>query len=101
MTRRAVRAIQHTLNVPDNMADNETLVQIEQIESVERLLVGLQRTAADSLRRTRERVKLSLRDVAVQVDLTPAGLHNIERAKTWRTKTARRVAEFYSKMDAA
>jgi hypothetical protein len=46
-------------------------------------------------------VKLSLRDVAVQVDLTPAGLHNIERAKTWRTKTARRVAEFYSKMDAA
>jgi ribosome-binding protein aMBF1 (putative translation factor) len=83
------------------MADIGTLAQIDKVDLMERELSGLRRSVALALRFQRESALLSLRDVAVKVRLTPAALSNLERGKSWRTKTARRVAEFYSKMDAA
>jgi ribosome-binding protein aMBF1 (putative translation factor) len=78
------------------MSPAETLVQIDQIESVERLLAGLQQSAAQALQRDREHAGLSLREVAPHIGMTAATLHNLERGKHWRSAFARRVAEFYA-----
>jgi ribosome-binding protein aMBF1 (putative translation factor) len=83
------------------MTDIGTLAQIDKVDLMERELAALRRSVALALRFQRERALLSLRDVAVKVHLAPAALSNLERGKSWRTKTARRVAEFYSKLDAA
>jgi ribosome-binding protein aMBF1 (putative translation factor) len=78
------------------MADSEALVQIEAVAALEGVLFDLKRTAASAMRREREAKSLSLRDVAVKVNLAPAAVSNIERGKSWRTETARRIAQFYA-----
>ena len=83
------------------MADSEALVQIDAVEALEQALTGLRRSVASTMRRERESKSLSLRDVAVKVNLAPAAVSNIERAKSWRTETARRIAQFYASVEGA
>jgi ribosome-binding protein aMBF1 (putative translation factor) len=83
------------------MADSEALVQIDAVEALEQALIGLRRSVASTMRREREAKSLSLRDVAVKVNLAPAAVSNIERAKSWRTETARRIAQFYASVEGA
>jgi hypothetical protein len=82
------------------MSPAESLVQIDQIETVERLLAGLRQAAAQSLQRNRADLGLSLREVASHFRMTGATLHNLERGKHWRTSTAREVAEYYASLGA-
>jgi ribosome-binding protein aMBF1 (putative translation factor) len=83
------------------MADSEALVQINAVEAVEALLVAVRRTAAIAMLREREDKGLSLRDVAAKVRLAPAAVSNIERGKSWKTETARRIAQFYASVEGA
>jgi ribosome-binding protein aMBF1 (putative translation factor) len=77
------------------MNATEPAVQIDQIEAMERDLVTARRAVARTLRFKRETVGLSLRDVAPKLRLSAAALSNIERGKSWRTRTIRRLAKFY------
>ena len=79
------------------MPESGLIVQMAQIEALERAIIGLQQSVAVSLRAARESRSLSLRDVAPHVGLTAAALHNLERGKSWRTPSARRVAEYYDR----
>jgi len=83
------------------MTGSDVLVQIDRIESLEREAVGIRKLVARALLRLREDAGLTLRAVAPHVRTTAATVHNIERGKTWRTKTARALARFYSKQSAA
>ncbi len=83
------------------MADNGTLGQVKEVAAFETVLRGMQRRTGHALRDARENAGLSLRDVAQHVRLTYQGLLNIETGKSWRTETVLRVAEYYSKLDAA
>jgi ribosome-binding protein aMBF1 (putative translation factor) len=83
------------------MAATGSLVQIEQIEQLEGLLRGLRRSTAMTMLTEREALGLSLREVAEHVGLTAVAINNMERGKSWRTSSARRVAELYSERNAA
>jgi DNA-binding XRE family transcriptional regulator len=83
------------------MADMGSLVQIEQIEQIEAVQRGMQRSAASTMRREREKLSLSLREVSEAVGLTAAAINNLERGKSWRTPTARRVSEHYASLTEA
>lgn len=83
------------------MTDVGTLVQIERVEQLEKELADTRRAVARSLRFSRETAAVSLREVAPKVRLTAAALSMIERGQTWKTKTIRRVAAVYEKLNAA
>jgi ribosome-binding protein aMBF1 (putative translation factor) len=83
------------------MAATGSLVQIEQIEQLEEVLRGLQQSTANTMLHEREAMSLSLREVSLKVRLTAAAINNIERGKSWRTKTARKIAEFYASLTEA
>jgi transcriptional regulator with XRE-family HTH domain len=72
---------------------------VGQIEAVARREDALKRArarAAGALRRTREQKGLSLRQASERVGLSAGGLSLLERAMTWETETARRVAAAYA-----
>lgn len=79
------------------MTATEPAVQIDQIEAMECDLVSARRAVARTLRFKRETAGLSLRDVAPKLRISAAALSNIERGKSWRTRTIRRLASFYEK----
>jgi ribosome-binding protein aMBF1 (putative translation factor) len=83
------------------MPQSDALVQIDAVEALEQALVGLRLSAASAMRRERESKSLSLRDVAAEVNLAPAAVSNIERGKSWKTETARRIAQFYTSVEGA
>jgi DNA-binding transcriptional regulator YiaG len=72
--------------------------QVEAVEALEKELSARRKQAAATLRIVREGLELSLRDVAPAVNLTAAGLSNLEIGKSWRTETARRIAQFYASL---
>jgi hypothetical protein len=78
------------------MVATGSLVQIEQIEQLEELLRGLRRSAAMTMLIERGKLSLSLREVSAHVGLTTVAINNLERGKSWRTSSARRVAEHYA-----
>jgi DNA-binding transcriptional regulator YiaG len=75
--------------------------QVEAVEALEKELAARRKQAAATLRIVREGLELSLRDVAPAVNLTAAGLSNLEIGKSWKTPTARRVAEHYASIEGA
>jgi predicted transcriptional regulator len=82
------------------MSEPSVIVQIDRIEELERDLERARRLAARSLLAIRSTSGLSLRDVARVVRLTAPAINKIERGMQWRTKTVRRIAQFYSKLAA-
>jgi ribosome-binding protein aMBF1 (putative translation factor) len=83
------------------MATNGALVQIERVEALEKVLKELRREVGRTLRTEREAAGLSLRDVAHHVRMTGAGISLIELGKSWKTKTVRRIAQFYASLTGA
>ena len=77
------------------MTPSEVLVQLDVMEATERGLVKERKTIALSLRALRVVAGLSLREVAPTIGVTAQTVHNIERGRTWTTKTARALARFY------
>lgn len=72
------------------------LSSVDEVEAMERALVLKRREAARQLRGARRATKLSLRQVSAKVRISAPAIHNTERAKAWQTKTARKLALFYS-----
>jgi hypothetical protein len=82
------------------MSETPVLVQIDRIEAMERDLSRARLAVARSLLAIRTTAGLSLRDVARVVKLTAPAVNKIERGIQWRTKTVRRIAQFYAKLAA-
>ena len=83
------------------MVPTGAVVHIERVEALEKEVSGLVPVIGQLLRIARESAGLSLRDVAPKVRLTAQGISDIERGKSWRTKTVRRYAQFLESVRAA
>lgn len=83
------------------MVTTGALVHIERVEALEKEMSGLKAVVGQLLRIARESAGLSLWDVAPDVGLTAMALSNIERGKSWRTKTVREYAEVLESVRAA
>ncbi len=81
------------------MALHDVFVQIELVASQESVVSGMRKSAARALQEYRESIGVSLRDVAAKAGLTYQGLSNLEHGKSWRTRTALRVAEVYRTLE--
>lgn len=71
--------------------------QVERVRNLEAELAEARREAARALRECRESLDLSLRDVGNSVRLSAAAIYNIETNKSWRTKTAAKIARSYER----
>ena len=74
---------------------------IETVRNLEAELETKRREAGRVLRSARRRLKLTMRDVAPKVKMSAATIHNVEKCKVWKTKTAQRLARFYEQQNAA
>lgn len=61
---------------------------------MEQELVAMRKATAKVLRETRQAKRISLRKLANGVRLSPGALYQLERGKSWQSRTARRVARF-------
>jgi cytoskeletal protein RodZ len=69
---------------------------VEKVRNLEAELAASRKQAAKSLRTERNRLGLTLRQVSSRIRMTPAAIHNIELSKSWKTRTAQKLARFYS-----
>lgn len=83
------------------MPDTGLVAQVDRIDRMEEDTKKAQVQMARVLYLTRELAGLSLRDVAPKVGMTAAQISNIERGKSWKTKTVRRIARFYDSLSSA
>lgn len=83
------------------MLASEVLVQLDAIEAMERGLAGQRKHVARAFLALRRDAGLSLRDVAPEVGITSVTINNIERGKTFRMASVRRLAKYYAKLEAA
>jgi ribosome-binding protein aMBF1 (putative translation factor) len=79
-----------------------TMEAIERVRNCEHELGKTQRYAGRVLRSARRKLKMSMQAVADEMaTISPATIHNTEKAKFWKTNTAERLAKFYDQKSAA
>lgn len=83
------------MNTPPNMATTTEVIQIDRALVLEKELQTERKRVAAALRRRREELGLSLREVSPKVRLSAASLSYIERGEQWHAPTIRRLARFY------
>lgn len=78
-----------------------TMDAIERVRNLELELDTTKRQAGRALRSARRKLRLTLKQVAECVDgVSPATVHNTEKNKAWKTKTAAKLARFYDQSPA-
>lgn len=70
---------------------------IQDVKQLEAELERKRREIASTLKAQRAERKLSLRQVARKVRLTPTALMSIEMGDSWKTSTVARVVKFYAR----
>lgn len=70
---------------------------IQDVKQLEAELERKRREIAATLKAQRAQRKLSLRQVARKVRLTPTALMSIEMGDSWKTSTVARVVKFYER----
>lgn len=70
---------------------------IQDVKQLEAELERRRREIAATLKAQRAERKLSLRQVARKVRLTPTALMSIEMGDSWKTSTVARVVKFYER----
>lgn len=70
---------------------------IQDVRQLEAELERKRKEIAACLKAQRTQRKLSLRQVARKVRLTPTALMSIEMGDSWRTSTVARVVKFYER----
>jgi DNA-binding XRE family transcriptional regulator len=70
---------------------------VEVVRQMESELDVKRKEVAKALRTERLNRNLTLEHIAKRVRLTRASVHNIEKGKSWKTKTVLRVARFFDK----
>lgn len=70
---------------------------IQDVKQLEAELERRRREIAATLKAQRAQRKLSLRQVARKVRLTPTALMSIEMGDSWKTSTVARVVKFYER----
>lgn len=70
---------------------------IQDVKQLEAELGRKRREVAAALKSQRAQRKLSLRQVARRVRLTPTALMSIEMGDSWKTSTVARVVKFYER----
>lgn len=76
------------------MPDVSPAVHVAEVRRIERELTQARRRASQSIREKRDELKLSLRQVARRVKISAPALSQLERAESWESRTAERVARF-------
>jgi ribosome-binding protein aMBF1 (putative translation factor) len=76
----------------------EPAVQVENVARIERELDEARRAAGRALRETREAKGISLRAAAKGIRLSPGSLSELERGRSWMTRTAQRAARFLERV---
>lgn len=74
---------------------------LEVVRNLEAELMAKRREVGRALRERRNALNLTLIQVGNRTRLSPSALHNIERNKSWNTKTVAKVARFYERASAA
>ncbi len=70
-----------------------TMMQkLRPVVKAEKQLKRAQKSFARSIKPVRKARKLTLKDVAEAVDLTPPAVLNIEKGKSWNTATVAKIA---------
>lgn len=70
---------------------------IQDVKQLEAELERRRKEIAATLKALRAQRKLSLRQVARKVRLTPTALMSIEMGDSWKTSTVARVVKFYER----
>lgn len=86
--------VQRFLNGKENMRE------IERVRNLESELATSREIAAECLKEKRIELGLSFRQVSAGVRVSPATVYNIEANKSWRTRTAAKIARFYERIAA-
>lgn len=85
------------MNTVESMPNETLKIQTDRAEALERELGAERKRVAAALRETREKLGLSLRDVAPRARLSGASLSYIERGEQWHTPTIKRLARLYER----
>lgn len=72
---------------------------VDEVARIEGDLEAARHRAGMAIRTAREAKSISLRQAATQLRLSPGALSELERGRSWRTKTALRVARFIDRHD--
>lgn len=73
---------------------------LDGIRQIERELKLKQRQVGRLFRAERISRLLTLEQVARKTRVSTATVYNVERGKSWKTKTARKIARFYDRLAA-
>lgn len=80
------------------MPQTDPAVQVEAVIRIERELVEARKRAARALRESREEQGIGLRTAAKAIRLSPAALSELERARTWSSKTAMKAVRYLGRV---